>query len=466
MDFAKYQIDVPDVVQDVRQQGSKLPRDYSLGVYDIGCGRGQRFCTHAGNLRFREIVNSHVDRYLMAHSKIAKTALIVSILDEVRKGKDDGFSKGRFVKQQDDGSWIELGDAASRDKVSNALRSAVASRRGGYGTVEAAVATLSSSFQKAGAAKDKDDEGRESRDSNESTFPLLPRFTREDSSEECPRLVLDNKSNNAMSCAALLQSLGGSSFPSSLNHALQMLHHNSEHRGLGPEEYQQFSDISAVINAFYGRGKKDTHQHQTNTGLNNPMHSAIATMLGMTPEDILSGAMDSLSSLASGNVHAKTLEQKKPSKSPKAHNGSSSKSPSGRKKRSDAGKKRKPNTDLAGHTLNKTSKRNRKMEGLETSPSPYLAVSSQSNEGSIPVTPHDDSVLVSEQHAKYERSFPVVTPREELSGSSRLCRPSSNLVTLAARPSFDQSELESTVGALQDLDAVSSLLLLKAGYKE
>lgn len=71
-------------------------------------------------------MNNHVENYLQARTKLAKTALIVSILEQVRH--EDG--EGRFVKQQDDGSWIELGDAASRDKVSNALRSAVAMQKG------------------------------------------------------------------------------------------------------------------------------------------------------------------------------------------------------------------------------------------------------------------------------------------------------------------------------------------------
>lgn len=118
-------------MKEARRDSILLPRDYTLGIYDVGCGRGQRYCNHQGNVRFRDIVNEHVDAYLLTRTKVAKTALIVSILHQIRYGMDASCKeKGRFVKQQDDGSWVELGDAASRDKVSNALRSAVSVKRG------------------------------------------------------------------------------------------------------------------------------------------------------------------------------------------------------------------------------------------------------------------------------------------------------------------------------------------------
>ena len=38
----KFQVDVPNAIQDVRREARKLPADFALGTFDIGCGRGQR----------------------------------------------------------------------------------------------------------------------------------------------------------------------------------------------------------------------------------------------------------------------------------------------------------------------------------------------------------------------------------------------------------------------------------------
>uniref|UniRef100_A0A7S2VAY0 DUF6824 domain-containing protein n=1 Tax=Entomoneis paludosa TaxID=265537 RepID=A0A7S2VAY0_9STRA len=126
--------DVPKVGSDARRgEAVVLPKHYNLSHVDVGCGRGQRYCNHVGNQRFRAIVRKHVETYIQANTKLGKTALIVSILEEVRKGEAKNklsVEQGRFVKQQEDGTWVELGDAASRDKVSNALRSAVALYKG------------------------------------------------------------------------------------------------------------------------------------------------------------------------------------------------------------------------------------------------------------------------------------------------------------------------------------------------
>lgn len=141
----QYDMGIARTLQDPRRNDELvLPNNYTLGVYDVGCGRGQRYCNHIGNQRFRAIVSQHVQTYIKAKSKLAKTSLIVTILQEVRMGgthnSDHGKTNaipsrhyGRFVKQQEDGMWVELGDSASRDKVSNALRAAVALQRDSLG---------------------------------------------------------------------------------------------------------------------------------------------------------------------------------------------------------------------------------------------------------------------------------------------------------------------------------------------
>ena len=82
---------------------------------DILLGRGKPVQNRPGNVRFREMIDKHVDKYDEGETgnKIIVSANVVRILKE--KG-------GRFLKELKDGGWFEVDEATARGKVSHAFR--------------------------------------------------------------------------------------------------------------------------------------------------------------------------------------------------------------------------------------------------------------------------------------------------------------------------------------------------------
>ena len=96
-----------------------LPPHYQPGEFDVCCGRGKRHWNHIGNVRFRKIIQSSVERYMDAPTKNDKTAVVVSIVDDIRN-----FG-GNFLKEDLHGTWYDIGDQQARDKVGHSLRDQV-----------------------------------------------------------------------------------------------------------------------------------------------------------------------------------------------------------------------------------------------------------------------------------------------------------------------------------------------------
>jgi hypothetical protein len=72
---------------------------------DILLGRGKPVQNRPGNVRFREMLDKHFGKY--------DTAYIVHLV------KEEG---GRFLKELEDGGWVEVDEATARAKVNNAFR--------------------------------------------------------------------------------------------------------------------------------------------------------------------------------------------------------------------------------------------------------------------------------------------------------------------------------------------------------
>ena len=97
-----------------RQQGQGKPKKF-IAVpkhEDVILGRGNK--NHYGNMRFRQIIDSHRQEY-EASDKAGKTSIAEVIVREV---KERG---GRFLKN-DVGGWVELDDSSARYKVSHRFR--------------------------------------------------------------------------------------------------------------------------------------------------------------------------------------------------------------------------------------------------------------------------------------------------------------------------------------------------------
>lgn len=96
---------------------------YSPSSYDCICGRGKQIYNHIGNVRFRLIVSLHMERYVVARSRLDKALVVASVVDSVQA------KNGRFIKMDDTTkTWIELIDHVTREKVGHALRDAICAR--------------------------------------------------------------------------------------------------------------------------------------------------------------------------------------------------------------------------------------------------------------------------------------------------------------------------------------------------
>ena len=106
-----------------QQSPTDLPAGYTPGALDICCGRGKRNWNHSGNVAFRNLIQTNVDRYVAAPSKTDKTAVVLSIVDQIR-------GQGAcFLKQHKSGEWYDIGDAQAREKVGHSLRDQVTARQ-------------------------------------------------------------------------------------------------------------------------------------------------------------------------------------------------------------------------------------------------------------------------------------------------------------------------------------------------
>jgi hypothetical protein len=88
----------------------------SYEINDVLSGRGGGTNQHEGNCFFRSLINKNREKYLRA-KKNDKPFISLSIVNIVRK------RNGRFLKKDESsGLWFEIGDAAAREKTSQALR--------------------------------------------------------------------------------------------------------------------------------------------------------------------------------------------------------------------------------------------------------------------------------------------------------------------------------------------------------
>ena len=90
--------------------------DVVICEHDVLCGRGGATNVHAGNIYFRSLINEFRGQYLLSR-KIDKPHISRSIVSKVRA------RQGRFLKKNEEkGTWYEIGDDLAREKTSQALR--------------------------------------------------------------------------------------------------------------------------------------------------------------------------------------------------------------------------------------------------------------------------------------------------------------------------------------------------------
>jgi hypothetical protein len=82
---------------------------------DVLFGRGKPIQERPGNVRFREILDTHTELYDKSE-KGAKSAVMAYIVHLVKE------EDGRFLKELEDGGWVEVDEATAQAKVGRAFR--------------------------------------------------------------------------------------------------------------------------------------------------------------------------------------------------------------------------------------------------------------------------------------------------------------------------------------------------------
>ena len=103
-----------------------LPRDIGPidvpNCNDVQSGRGGRINAHAGNVQFRTIIAGMKSTYLSPKTrKLEKAHIANDIVRRIRRLDPPG----RFLKEDKDGTWWDIGDEKARKKVGQALREVV-----------------------------------------------------------------------------------------------------------------------------------------------------------------------------------------------------------------------------------------------------------------------------------------------------------------------------------------------------
>lgn len=94
-----------------------LPSNYIPSDNDILCGRGKIYSRHPGNIIFSETVLNSLQLYMNAHNRIARGAVVASIVKQFR-------STGlRFIKlDKEKNQWFKLTSEAAQKKTGHAIR--------------------------------------------------------------------------------------------------------------------------------------------------------------------------------------------------------------------------------------------------------------------------------------------------------------------------------------------------------
>ena len=82
------------------------------GPTDVICARGKRALEHIGNKRYKGLITKHLQVYSDAKTKLDKSLIVNHIIDAVRNASP----QGNFIREEN-GVWVEVGDAVAREKI-------------------------------------------------------------------------------------------------------------------------------------------------------------------------------------------------------------------------------------------------------------------------------------------------------------------------------------------------------------
>lgn len=100
-----------------------LPESFEPNEDEVILGRGKQIGAHPGNIRFKEIVLSHIKEYSAAQTKALKSSILSHIVNKIR---NNSSHKAGFVKQDNEtGRWEIAEDSAARIATAQIFRDAL-----------------------------------------------------------------------------------------------------------------------------------------------------------------------------------------------------------------------------------------------------------------------------------------------------------------------------------------------------
>jgi hypothetical protein len=83
---------------------------------DVLCGRGGRINAHPGNVQFRYLIQARKKDYLAKETrKLAKAHIAAQVVHHIR----DMEPSGRFLKEDADGRWFDIGTSNREGKYTH-----------------------------------------------------------------------------------------------------------------------------------------------------------------------------------------------------------------------------------------------------------------------------------------------------------------------------------------------------------
>lgn len=100
-----------------------LPDSFEPDDNEVILGRGKQIASHPGNVRFKEIVLSHIQEYSAAQTKALKSSILTHIVNKIRNNSPH---QAGFVKQDSEtGRWCIAEDSAARIASAQIFRDAL-----------------------------------------------------------------------------------------------------------------------------------------------------------------------------------------------------------------------------------------------------------------------------------------------------------------------------------------------------
>ena len=116
-----------------REQVDKVHHESEIKEQDVLLGRGKCNFKHIGNMAYRMLIETRLEKYIASDSRSEKTHMVVEVVESIFE------SGGRFLKQEQGSSadgWFVVNKKTAREKVGHSFRDAIKAKNGVITQVE------------------------------------------------------------------------------------------------------------------------------------------------------------------------------------------------------------------------------------------------------------------------------------------------------------------------------------------